>query len=78
MTELTVGQRVKVRPKVGPTQEGIVYTHDAVTNTVTIKQDIPKTTTHSTLVVFNRDHVEIDVVRGAEVVDDFVALPNIR
>lgn len=78
MTELVVGQRVTVRPKVGPSQEGVVYTHDALTNTVTIKQDIPNTKTHSTLLVFNRAHVEIEVVPGAAMVDESMALPNIR
>lgn len=78
MAELTVGQRVNVRPKVGPSQEGVVYTHDALTNTITIKQDIPNTKTHTTILVFNRAHVEIDVVPGARVVDDCMALPNIR
>lgn len=76
--QLCVGQRVKIRPKVGPPQEGIVYTHDAITNTVTIKQDLHNTTTHSTIIVFNRSHVEIEVVPGAAAADDSVALPNIR
>lgn len=75
---LVVGQRVKVRPKVGAVQEGVVYTHDPMTNTVTIKQDIHNTTTHSTIAVFNRSHVEIEVVPGAAAVDDTVALPKIR
>lgn len=78
MAELVVGQRVKVRPRVGSVQEGVVYTHDALTNTVTIKQDIPNTKTHTTLLVFNRAHVEIDVVPGAIVVDESLALTNIR
>lgn len=78
MAELTVGQRVNVRPKVGPSQEGVVYTHDALTNTITIKQDIPNTKTHTTILVFNRAHVEIDVVPGASVVDNCMTLPNIR
>lgn len=78
MAELAVGQRVKVRPRVGPVQEGVVYTHDALTNTITIKQDIPNTKTHTTLLVFNRAHVEIDVVPGAIVADESLALPNIR
>eukprot|EP00903_Cladosiphon_okamuranus_P010148 g9609.t1 len=77
MAEVTVGQRVTVRPKVGPSQEGVVYTQDTVTNTITIKQDIPNTRTHSTILVFNRAHVEIDVVPGAVAVDESVALPNI-
>ena len=78
MAEVTVGQRVTVRPKVGPSQEGVVYTQDTVTNTITIKQDIPNTKTHSTILVFNRAHVEIDAVPGAVAVDESVALPNIR
>lgn len=78
MAELTVGQRVKVHPRVGQVQEGIVYTHDAHTNTITIKQDIPNTKTHSTVLVFNRQHIEIEVVPGGDLVDDFVALPTIR
>lgn len=78
MAEVTVGQKVTVRPKVGPSLEGVVYTQDTVTNTITIKQDIPNTKTHSAILVFNRAHVEIDVVPGAVVVDDSVALPNIR
>ena len=53
-------------------------THDALTNTVTIKQDIHNTTTHSTMTVFNRSHVEIEVVPGAAAVDDSVALTKIR
>eukprot|EP00904_Undaria_pinnatifida_P004365 jgi/Undpi1/1392/HiC_scaffold_11.g04784.m1 len=77
MAELTVGRRVRIRPKVGQIQEGVVYTHDAITNTITIKQDIANTKTHSAVMVFNRAHVEIDVVPGADVVDDYVALPNI-
>ncbi|CAB1103939.1 unnamed protein product [Ectocarpus sp. CCAP 1310/34] len=77
MAELVVGQRVKVRPKAGPAQEGVVYTHDALTNTITIKQDIPNTKTHSAILVYNRAHVQIDVVPGAPVVDDCMALPNI-
>lgn len=78
MAELTVGRRVRIRPKVGQVQEGVVYTHDAITNTITIKQDIPNTKTHTAVLVFNRAHIEIDVVPGADVVDDYVALPNIR
>lgn len=78
MAELTVGRMVRIRPKVGQIQEGVVYTHDAITNTITIKQDIPNTKTHTTVLVFNRAHVEIDVVPGADVIDDYVALPSIR
>lgn len=80
MAELTVGQRVRVRPKVGQVEEGVVFTHDHLTNTITIKQDIvPKTKTHSTILVFNRAYVEVDVLaRGASVVDDRVTLPNVR
>lgn len=78
MAEVKVGQKVTVRPKVGPSQEGVVYTQDPVTNTITIKQDIPNTKTHSTILVFNRAHVAIDVVPGAVVVDESVALPSIR
>lgn len=55
-----------------------MYTHDALTNTITIKQDIPNTKTHCTVLVFSRAHVEIDVVPGSNVADDYVALPNIR
>lgn len=78
MSELTVGQRVKVRPKVGPPQEGVVYTHDSITNTITIKEDIPNTKTHGTVIIYNRSHVEIEVVPGGGVADEFVALPHIR
>ena len=78
MAELTVGRRVRIRPKVGQVQEGVVYTHAAITNTITSKQDIPNTKTHTAVLVFNRAHIEIDVVPGADVVDDYVALPNIR
>lgn len=78
MAEMTVGQKVTVRPRVGPSQEGVVYTQDTITNTITIKQDIPNTKTHSTILVFNRAHVEIDVVPGVVAVDESVALPKIR
>lgn len=80
MVEMNVGQRVKVRPKVGQAflEEGVVYTHDALTNTITIKQAIPNTKTHSTIRVFNLAHVEIDAVPGAGAMDDYVALPSIR
>ena len=78
MAELTVGRRVRIRPSVGQVQEGVVYTHDVITNTITIKQEIPNTKTHSAVLVFNRAHIEIDVVPGADVVDDYVTLPNIR
>lgn len=76
MSELMVGQTITVRPKVGQVQEGVLYTLDELTNTVTIKTK--QDNTHSTIVVFNRAHVEIDAVPGAKVTDDSVALPNIR
>lgn len=78
MTELTVGQRVKVRPKVGQVQEGIVYTHDSLTNTVTIREDVPSSSAHCTVFVFNRAHVEIDVLSKAGILDDHSTLPIIR
>lgn len=76
MSELTIGQRVTVRPKVGQVVEGVLYTLDALTNTITIKKKIDNT--NSTIVVFNRAHVEIDAVPGGKVLDADVALPNIR
>ena len=78
MAELTVGQRVRVRPKVGQVQEGVVYTHDSSTNTITIRQDIPNSSTHCSIFVFNRAHVEIDVVSKADVLDNHLPLPHIR
>lgn len=78
MADIIVGQRVKIRPKVGQEQEGVVYTQDALTNTITIKQDIPNTKTHSTILVFNRAYVDIDAVPGAPVVDEHMTLPAIR
>lgn len=78
MMELRVGQRVKVRPKVGTPQEGIVYTTDPSTNTITIKRDISKAASYSTVFVFNLSHVHVDIVEGADMADDIMALPNIR
>lgn len=78
MSNLTVGQRVCVRPKFGQAQEGVIYTHDVATNTITIHQHLPNSDDHGTILVFNRAHVEIDVIPGAPVSESFFALPNIR
>lgn len=77
--KLAVGQRLRVRPKFGPPQEGVVYTHDEVTNTVTIKQDIPNDSAHGTMIVYNRSHVEIDILAAASAtIDESITLPNVR
>lgn len=78
MMDLRVGQRVKVRPKFGTPQEGFVYTTDPSTNTITIKKDISKAASYSTVFIFNLSHVDVDVVAGADMADDLMASPNIR
>ncbi|CAM9198551.1 unnamed protein product [Choristocarpus tenellus] len=78
MTEFIVGQRVRVRPRVGDAQEGVVYTLDSATNTLTIKQEIPHTTTHCSILVFNRSFIEVDAIGGDEGgIDPDVALPSV-